>query len=73
MEIRFHQGYEAQGVEQGIVVAKREALLKVLDVRRLCPTEAQRAHAEACTHLAQLDLWFVRSLTAAIADDVFKD
>lgn len=62
-----------RGVEQGSVATKRKDVLRVLDVRRLHPTEAQRAQVEASIDLAQLDLWFERSLTAATAADVFKD
>lgn len=65
----FIEGYE----ERGRVATKRKDVLKVLDVRRLSPTEAQRAQVEASTDLAQLDQWFERSLTAATAADVFKD
>ena len=73
----FIESYEErgleQGVEQGSVATKREDVLKVLDVRRLRPTEAQRAQVEASTDLAQLDQWFERALTAATAADVFKN
>ena len=65
----FIEGYE----ERGRVATKRKDVLKVLDVRRLSPTESQRAQVEASTDLAQLDQWFERSLTAATAADVFKD
>jgi hypothetical protein len=72
VERGLEKGLE-QGLEKGIVATKRQDVLKVLDVLRLRPTEAQRTQIEACTDVAQLDLWFERSLTAAIADDVFKD
>jgi hypothetical protein len=65
----FIEGYE----ERGRVATRRKDVLKVLDVRRLGPTEAQRARVEASTDLAQLDQWFERSLTAATAAEVFKD
>lgn len=65
----FIEGYE----ERGRVSKTREDVLKVLDVRRLGPTEAQRARVEASTDLVQLDQWFERSLTAANAAEVFKD
>jgi hypothetical protein len=60
-------------VDQGRVEARREDVLKVLDARRLRPTEAQRTRVEVSTDLAQLDLWFERSLTSATAAEVFKD
>jgi hypothetical protein len=36
-------------------------------------TREQRARVGASTDLAQLDLWFERSLTAATAAGVFSD
>jgi len=73
----FIESYEERGldrgVKQGTVATKRKDVLKVLDVRGLRPTEAQRAQVEASNDLSQLDLWFERSLTAATAADVFKD
>src|SRR6185437_6179409 len=69
----FIESYVERGLEQGIVVTKRQDVLKVLDVRGLRPTDTQRAQIEASTDLAQLDLWFERALTAATAADVFKE
>ena len=60
-------------VDQGRVLDRREVVLKVLDARDLRPTEEQRARVAASTDLAQLELWFDRSLTAATATDVFND
>ena len=86
MEVRLHiesyveqglaqgreQGLE-QGLEEGHVRAKREDVLKVLDLRHLRPTREQRARVDASTDLAQLDRWLERSLTAATAAEVFSD
>jgi len=72
----LEQGLEqglTQGLERGIVETKRTDVFKVLDIRRLRPTKEQRIRVEACTDLAQLDLWFERSLTALTAADVFRD
>jgi hypothetical protein len=66
------QGLE-QGLEKGRVQGKREDLLKVLDLRDLRPTEEQRTRVDSSTGLAQLALWFERSLTAATAAEVFTD
>jgi hypothetical protein len=60
-------------VDQGRAQARREDVLKVLDIRGLHPTDEQRARVAASTDLAQLDLWFERSLTAATAAAVFTD
>jgi hypothetical protein len=72
IESFVEQGLE-QGLEQGRVEAKREVVLKALDLRRLQPTEEQRARVDASTDLAQLDRWFERSQTAISADEVFSD
>jgi predicted transposase YdaD len=66
------QGLE-QGVEKGRVQVKREDVLKVLDLRDLRPSVEQCARVDSTTDLAQLTLWFERSLTAATADEVFAD
>jgi hypothetical protein len=66
------QGLE-QGRELGHVQTKREDVLKVLDLRRLGPSEEQRARVDSSTDLVQLDLWFERSLTARTAAEVFGD
>jgi hypothetical protein len=58
-------------VDQGHVEAKREDVLKVLDLRGLRPTEEQRAQVALSSDLAQLDQWFARSLNATSADEVF--
>jgi len=70
IESFVEQGLE-QGIEQGQVKAKREDVLKVLDLRDLRPTEEQRAQVASSSDLAQLDQWFARSLNATSADEVF--
>jgi len=72
IESYVEQGLE-QGREQGLDRAKREDVLKVLDLRHLRPTREQRARVDASTDLAQLDRWLERSLTAATAAEVFGD
>jgi hypothetical protein len=72
VESFVEQGLE-QGRELGHVQTKREDVLKVLDLRRLGPTKEQRARVDSSTDLAQLDLWFERSLTAKTAAEVFGD
>jgi hypothetical protein len=62
-----------QGIERGAVADAGEKLLKVLDVRGLQPTDAQRAQVAGSADLARLNLWFDRALTAENAADVFKD
>ena len=69
----FVESFVEQGLEQGHVQTKREDVLKVLDLRCLGPTKEQRARVDSSTDLAQLDLWFERSLTAKTAAEVFGD
>jgi hypothetical protein len=59
--------------EQGVAEAKAEAVLKVLDGRKLAPSKGQRQRVMSCTDAAQLDLWFDRAATAGSADEVFAD
>ena len=59
--------------QRGQAAAKAAAILKVLDARGLKPTEEQAGMVSASTDLAQPDAWFDRVLTAASAEDVFKD
>ena len=69
----FIDSFVEQGRELGHVQTKREDVLKVLNLRRLGPSEEQRARVDSSTDLVQLDLWFERSLTARTAAEVFSD
>jgi hypothetical protein len=69
----FIESYVKVGIEQGAVADAAEKVLKVLDLRGLKPTDAQRAQVADSTDKAQLDLWFDRAITAKTAEDVFKD
>jgi hypothetical protein len=72
VESFVEQGLE-QGRELGHVQTKREDVLKVLHLRRLGPSKEQCARVDSSTDLAQLGLWFERSLTAKTAAEVFGD
>jgi len=52
---------------------KAQEVLKVIDARKLKPTNEQRAMVTADVGLDKLNLWFDRALTAATAADIFKD
>jgi len=67
----FIESFVEQGLEQGHVEAKREDVLKVLDLRDPRPTEEQRAQVASSSDLTPLDQWFARLLNAASADEVF--
>jgi hypothetical protein len=68
----FDIGFDI-GFELGAVANTVEKLLKVLDVRGLKPTAAQRAQVTGRTDRGTLNLWFDRAITAKTAVDVFGD
>ena len=72
IEKGLEQGRE-RGIVEGAIRAKAEGILKILDARRLQPTNDQRAQVNAATDLAKLDRWFDRALTADTAAEVFAD
>jgi plasmid stabilization system protein ParE len=72
VNVGIEKGRE-QGIVEGAIRAKAEAILKILDARDLKPTNDQRGQVNAATDLAQLDRWFDRALTAATAAEIFTD
>jgi hypothetical protein len=70
VQVGIEQGIE-QGIERGAVADAAEKLLKVLDVRGLKPTDAQRALVLGSTDLSQLNQWFDHALIAKTASEVF--
>jgi hypothetical protein len=65
----FIESYVKIGIEQ----TKAQDVLKVIDARKLRPTEEQRAMVTEDAGLDKLDLWFDRALTAVTVADIFKD
>jgi hypothetical protein len=61
-----------EGMEQGAVMAKSEAVLKIIDSRAIDVTAEQRNQVSSCTDIAQLDEWFDSALAADTAADIFK-
>jgi hypothetical protein len=59
--------------EQGVAEAKAEAVLRILDGRKLAPSTEQRHRVTSCTNSTELDRWFDRAVTAVSADEVFAD
>jgi hypothetical protein len=59
-------------VHQGEVKAKAEAVLMIIDARKIDVTTQQREQVTSCTDIAQLDEWFDSGLTAETAADIFK-
>jgi hypothetical protein len=70
---KIHDQGIAEGKAEGEVKGKAEAVLRLLDARRLAPSKQQRRRLAACTDPAQLDLWFDRAITAGTAAEVFAD
>jgi hypothetical protein len=69
----FIESYVNVGIEQGAVRTGGAHLIKLLESRKLHPTEQQLARVAECADPEQLDRWFDRALTAATADEVFRD
>jgi hypothetical protein len=76
VKIGIEQGIE-QGIEkgdrQGAARTKAQDVLKVIDARKLKPTQEQRAMVTADAGLDKLNRWFDRALTATTIADIFKD
>jgi hypothetical protein len=58
--------------DEGRAEGKVEALLKILQVRKLPISTAQREQILACQDLAQLDYWLERAVTATSVADVLN-
>ena len=72
-EKTFVEKIHDQGIAEGAAKGKAEAVLKLLDARRLAPSKEQRQQVASCTDATQLDRWFDRAITAATAAEVFTD
>ena len=70
---RIHEQGISVGEARGKAEGKAEAVLKLLDARRLAPSKEQRERVASCADAAQLDLWFDRAITAGTAAEVFAD
>ncbi len=65
----IEQGIE-QGMEQGQVLAKRDALLKLLQRRFEDVPESLVSHITALHHISQLDALFEKALEAETLEDI---
>jgi hypothetical protein len=72
-EKTFVEKIHDQGIAEGEAKGKAEAVLRLLDARRLAPSKRQRQQVTSCTDAMQLDLWFDRAITAGTAAEVFAD
>jgi hypothetical protein len=72
-EKTFVEKIRDQGIAEGEVKGEAKAVLRLLDARRLAPSQEQRQRVTSCTDSAHLDLWLDRAATAGTADEVFAD
>jgi len=72
-EKTFVEQIHDQGKAEGELKGEAKAVLRLLDARRLDPSQDQRQRVTSCTDSAQLDLWLDRAITAGTADEVFAD
>jgi predicted transposase YdaD len=63
---------ETKGRAEGEARGKAEGVLRVLEVRGVATSEAERARILATTDLALLDQWLVRAVTAKDAAEIFE-
>jgi hypothetical protein len=62
-----------EGKAAGIAEGEARSVLRILDARRLAPSDEQRQRIISCTDAAQLDLWLDRAISAGTADEIFAD
>ena len=69
------QGYEYQdkSLRRSFSEGRAGAVLRVLARRNVAVSDEQRERISACTDLETLDRWLDRAVTAASADELFKD
>ncbi|MFI2507783.1 hypothetical protein [Streptomyces sp. NPDC018972] len=63
----------AEGKAEGKAESKAEDILRVLSVRGLTLSDADRERITTCTDLEALTTWFDRSLTATTTGDLFTE
>ncbi|MGH3209384.1 MAG: hypothetical protein ACRDNO_16650 [Trebonia sp.] len=72
-EKTFIEKIHDDGIAEGEAKGKAEAVLRLLDIRGLAPSQEQRQRVAASTNPAQLDRWFDRAITASTAAEVFAE
>jgi hypothetical protein len=72
-EKTFIEKIHDDGIAEGEARSKAEAVLRLLDVRGIATSQAQRDLVIASADSAQLDRWFDRAITASTAAEVFAD
>jgi hypothetical protein len=72
-EKTFIEKIHDDGIAEGEARSKAEAVLRLLDVRGIATSQAQRDLVIASANSAQLDRWFDRAITASTAAEVFAE
>jgi hypothetical protein len=67
------QWYVGRGKAEGKAEGEANAVLVVLEARRIEVPDATRERIAGCRDLAQLEVWVRRAATAASVDDLFVD
>ncbi|NVB40430.1 hypothetical protein G6O69_21500 [Pseudenhygromyxa sp. WMMC2535] len=62
-----------QGLEEGLVLARREALLALLEIRHFEASARQRQRIDDCKDADLLSTWFERAKTAPAVGEIFRD
>jgi hypothetical protein len=65
------QWYVGRGKAEGKAEGEANAVLVVLEARRIEVPDATRERIAGCRDLAQLEVWVRRAATAASVDDLF--
>lgn len=70
---QFFDESQQRSFDRGWRTGLAKAIVSVLEARDLTLTDEQREEILACTDLAELDRWLDLAVTAASADELFKD
>jgi len=70
---RIHDDGISIGVAKGKAEGKAEAVISLLEMRGLDPTEEDRQRFLSCTDLAQLEFWFRRAAAVRTVAEVFAE
>jgi hypothetical protein len=68
----FAKKHYGDGLAEGRIENEREAVLDVLAVRNLAPTEAERQRILDCADFDQLKTWHRKGVTVTKASDLFS-
>jgi hypothetical protein len=70
-EAKGMRGGKAKGMREGKAEGEAQALLLLLQTRRIRLTASQRQRVQSCREVRRLRTWIRRAATAATATEVF--